>query len=1073
MALSARTLISFVSLVAGGLLADFGSATGAAPSWHRFEPRTSVADRWQVSSLLDDAGLPGRFVFCIDFDRDGNAWIASAEGLVVYDGYEWRRITQADGLPTNFVRSVLVAQDGTVWVGTKKGVATIAPSGDISVLPDADLAGPNVRRIVQDSDGTLWFCSDTWLTPGLPSGLASLRDGVWTVYRKKDGLPGDYVGDYFQDSAGRRYALCRNGLAVMEDGTWIRPLEAAEIPNHGDYFWSIAESEKDGVVITTDNAVFVFKGGRWARHEYPNSRIRALRVTSLGSGYIVALSTGYGIAKQFLRWTESGFVPITDTLDVRGEASFLSVAPDDSVWASGYDLLVRWAPSRGEWTRYSGLSEPNLLDGSGRVWFTCDRGVARVTPQDEWEYFPCDARALSRASGGDVIGLEHDGVLRFSTDGVIRYAAEETRVRTAVGHMLDDTGRSWLYGLDAQDAPVASVYDGHKWRSWTLADVKRARIQAAADRAGGVYYLIADRANEFQRLYRADGLGVEAIDLPTAVVGTQTYVHVSYRGEPWVYGHFGLYGRSDGSWRRIEGAPGERVAGAANGVAETWITYDGTAGGRTGVGRLRGRTWQYMNLPVRPAICARKPNAPILFQTPGSVFGNLGESMESMWSLTLPVDRPIRTVVEKSPSDMWLGLGDMVLRYRADGVPPDTAIVAADAEVKEGDSLKVHVSGVERFKARGERPLNYSWRIQPGPWSGFDKAQDLALGDSLAPGTHTLEVRARDEGLDVDPTPAHVRFVVTPIPLAERPWFRSVLGLSFSGLAMLVALLLTARRRTKRDALRLEQLVEHGTAELRATNEQLRRRTAEREAAEEQLSRQREELAHLERLDTAAEMVTGMTHELGQPLAVILSGAEACARLLRDGGTTKEELVKTLDRIATQAERAGAVVNSFKRFIRRQEPEYSLIDLNAVVRDAVEMARLEAKGLEAAVHLDLAESLASPRGVPVQIMQVTLNLVRNALEAVAACDPRARDVTVRTSMLNGSGVSVTVSDTGVGPGAAPIERMFSPFYSTKPDGMGIGLSLSRSIAEAHGGRLHARPNRDRGMTFVLTLPAGG
>ena len=205
------------------------TARAQSIEWRPYEPREITHGSWRIKSLLDDAGLSGRFVFFVDFDRHGNAWIASSEGLYSYDGYTWTRYSQRDGLPSNFVRSVRVAGDGTLWIGTNKGVATRDAQGRITVLKDAGPAGPNVRRIVEDPDGTLWFCSDTWLTPNASSGLASYRRGEWTIYRQEDGLPGNYVSDYFRDSAGRRFVLSSDGLAVNDGGGWSRPLEAGTL----------------------------------------------------------------------------------------------------------------------------------------------------------------------------------------------------------------------------------------------------------------------------------------------------------------------------------------------------------------------------------------------------------------------------------------------------------------------------------------------------------------------------------------------------------------------------------------------------------------------------------------------------------------------------------------------------------------------------------------------------------------------------------------------------------------------------------------------------------------------------
>ena len=244
------------------------------------------------------------------------------------------------------------------------------------------------------------------------------------------------------------------------------------------------------------------------------------------------------------------------------------------------------------------------------------------------------------------------------------------------------------------------------------------------------------------------------------------------------------------------------------------------------------------------------------------------------------------------------------------------------------------------------------------------------------------------------------------------------------------------------------------------------RRLRRSEARRQELER---ELQHAARVSTMGEISAAIAHELTQPLAAIASYAAACRRLMTsDDAAARERLAQTLPKIAAQAERAGDVIRGLRRLFEKSRPVRERLDLAVVVREALTLATLGADR-SLAVRMDVEAELPALRIDRVQIQQVVLNLVRNAIEAMAG--RKAQHLTLRLRR-EAAMVAVDVADDGPGLSADRRARLFEPFSSDKPGGLGLGLSISRSIVEAHGGRLTAGPGESGGMLFTFTLPAG-
>jgi len=248
-----------------------------------------------------------------------------------------------------------------------------------------------------------------------------------------------------------------------------------------------------------------------------------------------------------------------------------------------------------------------------------------------------------------------------------------------------------------------------------------------------------------------------------------------------------------------------------------------------------------------------------------------------------------------------------------------------------------------------------------------------------------------------------------------------------------------------------------------------RAQEAQRRAAEEAVREARERLTHVARLSTMGEMTTGLAHEINQPLTAITLYAQAAERIASQPRPDLDEVLVALRQISAQALRAGEIIKRLRELVRNRQTHEELLDLNAVVRELAVLVESDARVNDVRLVMDLATGLPPVLGDAIQLQQVMLNLVRNAIEAVQSPGSE-RLVTLRTARV-GTGVEMSVSDPGPGLDDAIRDRLFEAFATTKPAGTGLGLAISRSIVEAHGGQLDWRANEPRGSCFHFFLPA--
>jgi C4-dicarboxylate-specific signal transduction histidine kinase/integral membrane sensor domain MASE1 len=248
----------------------------------------------------------------------------------------------------------------------------------------------------------------------------------------------------------------------------------------------------------------------------------------------------------------------------------------------------------------------------------------------------------------------------------------------------------------------------------------------------------------------------------------------------------------------------------------------------------------------------------------------------------------------------------------------------------------------------------------------------------------------------------------------------------------------------------------------------------ERKHAEVEVQRSREELAHVSRVSTMGALAASLAHELNQPLTGIVANAQAAQRLLAGAGSSDTEFRAILADIVEDGRRAGEVIRRLRELLQKGPGERKPIDVDALVNDVVRLLRHDALIRDVTISVVSATPAAIVVGDRIQLQQVILNLLVNALEALGDSPPEHRRVVVRTRTTPGENlVAVSVEDTGPGLHPDHEQWLFQPFHTTKPSGMGVGLSISRTIVEAHGGTLDAMNNADRGATFRFNLPLRG
>ena len=245
----------------------------------------------------------------------------------------------------------------------------------------------------------------------------------------------------------------------------------------------------------------------------------------------------------------------------------------------------------------------------------------------------------------------------------------------------------------------------------------------------------------------------------------------------------------------------------------------------------------------------------------------------------------------------------------------------------------------------------------------------------------------------------------------------------------------------------------------------------ERIKTQEELQQAHAQLAHVTRVATIGELTASIAHEVNQPLAAIVTNGDACLRWLGRDVPQLDESRAAVNRMIGDARRASAVIARLRALFRKTDPEEERLDINDVISEAIPLVRREVISHRVSLRLDLATALPPVLGDRIQLQQVIINLLTNGIQAMATVADRPCELLIQSQEHESDLVLVAVQDTGIGIEPEHESQLFNAFFTSKPDGMGMGLSICRSIIEAHGGRIWASRNAGPGATFQFTLPS--
>lgn len=298
--------------------------------------------------------------------------------------------------------------------------------------------------------------------------------------------------------------------------------------------------------------------------------------------------------------------------------------------------------------------------------------------------------------------------------------------------------------------------------------------------------------------------------------------------------------------------------------------------------------------------------------------------------------------------------------------------------------------------------------------------------------------------------------------------------IAFVATALFISWLNSEQNRAKESIRRardkLDARVKERTADLKMANQQLQAEVAEREAAENRLFEAQNEIARIARITTMGELAASIAHELNQPLGSIVMSGDACLRWLEAKPPNLDEAHQAVEAIIRDGTRASNVLVRTRKLLRRGERLRESLDINEVIREVLSLSDGELRRNGISMRIEMQENLPPATIDRVLLQQVLLNLIMNAMDAMRTVSDRTRVLSIRTEEHASGTITVFVQDSGTGIDPDNLSRIFETFFTTKREGIGMGLTISRSIIEAHGGRLWAVANDGPGSTFCFTLP---
>ena len=1025
------------------------------PRASALDPNLDASQYGHKSWRVRDGFVDGR-IGAITQTTDGYLWLGTVTGLFRFDGVRAVpfKPTGNQRLPSEDIRALLGARDGTLWIGTLRGLVSWK---DGELTRHRELDGRGVLALVEDRDGTIWAGGVQTRASGRPGGLCGFspngRGGRCYGGELSFGPFGLQL-QLLVDKRGVLWAARQNRLWRVHPG----PVRAYPLPDNSVGGLAEDPSRPGDILVSGPSGVSRLAGDKLEPFKLKGG------VVHMAAGRLLRDRDG----NLWIGTDQQGLLHLhRETLDAFDHSDGLSgditrsfyEDREGNIWVGGQDGLDRFNDiSVATIAARQGLSNSDatsvLAARDGSIWFGSEDGVGRLTGNRLTYY---KAANFSSGSTGkdeqipfvshlprvifdrglpssDILSLledSHGRVWASTTDGLAYFEnGHFTRVPAPKGFvpaMAEDRWGLWISqipglsrvsGGSSVTIPWSRL--GHRDPASALtADPRRGGLWLGFDE-GGIAY--TENGQLRQSLNTANGLGE----------GTVASLYFGPRGALWIATQGGLSRFKNGRITNLSsrnGLPCDTVH---------WSIQDD-----------QHSTWLYMPCGLVRITRAEMDAwvADPRHRVGTTVFG------QSDGVRTQPFGTQVSPLLAKSlDGRIWFLPFDGLsvfhpARLKVNRVPPPVYVEQVIADRKTYDAsapilLSPGVRDLEidytalSFVAPEKVRFRYQLEGRDEDWREAGNRRQAFYTD-LPPGTYRFHVIAANNSGVWNNEGATIQFSIAPAWWQTR-WFYML------ALAALALLLWGAHH--------------------------LRIRKLEREAARELevQERQRElqkELAHATRLSTMGQLTASISHEIRQPLAAVISHGGAAKRWLEQDNVAKVRY--SLEAIIQTTERANSIITGLRALAKKEEPRLQEFDLNEAVREVILLTAGEAKANKVTVWTELAAGLPMVRGDRIQLQQVTLNLVVNAIEAMTSRPQRQLFV---STGQDSSDIFVEVRDTGPGLAQAAGERLFQSFYTTKEEGMGMGLSVSRSIVEAHGGRLSAERNEPNGAIFRFTLP---
>jgi len=965
--------------------------------------------------------LPSDGIVNLHLDRSGRLWVSTLKGLVVREGQQWHTLGTNEGWVGDYVRTFAERANGDLLLTSFYGQVMEFVNGRLAPLPEPPGEPRHGYFAHADEAGQWWVVQNRFV--GRWDGQRWVE-----VVRLNEPIADAVVGGTAPD--GSLLLVLRQELRRYRRGVEVSRVPLEQL---GGGIWSVSEDSRGDVWIASfDKGLCrVQPDGRWQLWTTTNGlsynstrfvfedRERNLWVGTSGGG--------------LMRFKERRFQTFSFENGV-SERAAKSVWPDVSggLWIASYGkglfrleptgIRIIPLPNRVSSTIYA---QSVLHDRAGRVW----------------------------------VGTLGEGLWLFDSAGARRIPPTTTGGRTISALFEDSRGRVWIGG----DQGLA-VFESGAFRAVDAGDASRIRgvVSVAEDRDGGLW---------FSNLAAVFRLGPEGpVELREGVEPLRDIacLKADADGGMWLGSlHAGLRLWHAGRWTSIGPEAGLPVSGVhailedRNGVF--WLSSNrgiarvrrsellAVADGKTA--RVQGQLFDLSDgLPSidcpsgnQPS-CARDPRGRLWFAT------SKGVAMTDPDNFRLNTNRPpvqIEEVVYRMPAPKAARepAHDSTVRRSKGSAARDDVEVRLTAPFHqplhlppESRQIEIHYTALS-FSA--PEKVRFQTRLE-GTGHDWDEPHDRRFTRyyDWPAGEYTLQVRAANNDGVWNETGASLAFLVQPF-FWQTWWFRLLVGvLTVGGVAGTVWGVMRGKLRQHEEHL----------------------------AHEREIRQAREQLSHLTRVSMLGELSGSLAHELNQPLTAILSNAQAALRFLNAETVDHDELRAILKDIADDDQRAGEVIRRLRALVKRGEVQLQPLDLNDVVRETFRLVHSDLVTRNVALVSELDPDPLPVKADRVQLQQVFLNLILNGCDAMADSAPEERKLTVMTSRTDHGGVQLSVKDCGHGIPVDQLDRIFDPFVSTKSSGLGLGLAISRSIVEAHGGRLQAVNNAEGGASFSFVLP---